>query len=53
MAQYINTIKDLIDLILATGDDLNDKDQMLYVIEGLDSKYIGYHYNTKETHTEP
>lgn len=39
MQQYISHSKDLIDHILTTGDNLSDKEQLLYVLGGLDVAY--------------
>lgn len=39
MEQCIGTSKDLIDYILVAGDTLGDKEQVLYVLGGLDTNY--------------
>lgn len=37
--QYISVAKDLKDYILAAGDKINDREQILYVLEGVDFNY--------------
>lgn len=39
MEQYISHSKDLINHILETGDNMSDREQMLYVLGGLDVDY--------------
>lgn len=39
MEQYISVAKDLTDHILAAGDTISDREQILYVLGGLDSDY--------------
>lgn len=40
MEQYISTARDLIDHLMAIGDHLGDREQVLYVPGGLDVNYI-------------
>lgn len=48
MELYISVTKDLVDHFLATGDQISDREQILYVLGGLDQNYTSLKKNNNK-----